>query len=205
MPPSKLKSAGHLVTFPRKTLSSPPVSTRLLYSPRIRSDATAEQTDAASFAVLEPQADALRNFAKPGFRGDAAQRMIDRAQLLGLSGPQLTALLGGLRALGISEGSLGVLTHRPGVLSTDFFRNLLDMGTQWSRSSAEPEVLEGRDRASGALRWTGSVVDLSFGSNAQLRALAEVYAAADGQAAFLRDFSAAWVRVMEADRFELRA
>jgi catalase (peroxidase I) len=111
--------------------------------------------------VLEPQADALRNFAKPGFRGDAAQRMIDRAQLLGLSAPQLTALLGGLRALGISEGSLGVLTHRPGVLSTDFFRNLLDMGTQWSRSSAEPEVLEGRDRASGALRWTGSVVDLS--------------------------------------------
>ena len=170
-----------------------------------RSDATAEQTDAASFAVLEPQADALRNFAKPGFRSDAAQRMIDRAQLLGLSAPQLTALLGGLRALGISEGSLGVLTHRPGVLSTDFFRNLLDMGTQWSRSSAEPEVLEGRDRASGALRWTGSVVDLSFGSNAQLRALAEVYAAADGEAAFLRDFSAAWVRVMEADRFELRA
>ncbi|MBP8145863.1 MAG: catalase/peroxidase HPI [Inhella sp.] len=170
-----------------------------------RSDATAEQTDAASFAVLEPQADALRNFAKPGFGGDAAQRMIDRAQLLGLSAPQLTALLGGLRALGISEGSLGVLTHRPGVLSTDFFRNLLDMGTQWSRSSAEPEVLEGRDRASGALRWTGSVVDLSFGSNAQLRALAEVYAAADGEAAFLRDFSAAWVRVMEADRFELRA
>ena len=114
-------------------------------------------------------------------------------------------MLGGLRALGISEGSLGVLTHRPGVLSTDFFRNLLDMGTQWSRSSAEPEVLEGRDRASGALRWTGSVVDLSFGSNAQLRALAEVYAAADGEAAFLRDFSAAWVRVMEADSFELRA
>jgi catalase-peroxidase len=170
-----------------------------------RSDATAEQTDAASFAVLEPQADALRNFAKPGFRGDAAQRMIDRAQLLGLSAPQLTALLGGLRALGISEGSLGVLTHRPGVLSTDFFRNLLDMGTQWSRSSAEPEVLEGRERASGALRWTGTVVDLTFGSNAQLRALAEVYAAADGQAAFLRDFGAAWVRVMEADRFDLRA
>jgi catalase-peroxidase len=108
-----------------------------------RSDATAEQTDAASFAVLEPQADALRNFAKPGFRGDAAQRMIDRAQLLGLSAPQLTALLGGLRALGISEGTLGVLTHRPGVLSTDFFRNLLDMGTQWSRSSRRARAAGG--------------------------------------------------------------
>jgi catalase-peroxidase len=167
-----------------------------------RSDATAEQTDAASFAVLEPQADALRNFAKPGFRSDAAQRMIDRAQLLGLSAPQLTALLGGLRALGISEGSLGVLTHRPGVLSTDFFRNLLDMGTQWRPLAAGR--YEGRDRRTGAARWTATRVDLAFGSNAQLRALAEVYAEAGSEDKLVADFVAAWTKVMEADRFDLR-
>lgn len=168
-----------------------------------RTDATAEQTDAASFAVLEPQADGFRNFAKPGLEAYAPELLVDKAQLLGLGAPQMTVLVGGLRALGISEGVRGVLTHRPGALTNDFFVNLLDMRTAWA-PSAEAGVLEGRDRKTGAVKWTASTVDLVFGSNSQLRALAEVYASADAGAKFAQDFAAAWAQVMEADRFDLQ-
>ncbi|MBB2483814.1 catalase/peroxidase HPI [Mitsuaria sp. WAJ17] len=170
-----------------------------------RTDASAAQTDAASFAVLEPRADAWRNYVRPGLEEAAAALLIDRAQLLTLSAPEMTVLLGGLRVLGANHGQSpdGVLTSRPGVLSNDFFVNLLDMGTQWARSAADPHRLEGRDRRSGERRWTATAVDLVFGSNAQLRALAEVYAGSDAQAAFVRDFGAAWSKVMHLDRFDL--
>jgi catalase-peroxidase len=169
-----------------------------------RTDASQEQTDAASFAVLEPRADGFRNYARTGYEDEAATLMVDKAQLLGLSAPEMTVLVGGLRVLGANAGGSrhGMFTDRVGTLSNDFFVNLLDMNTKWSRSAA-PGVLEGRDRASGQLRWTGTVADLVFGSNSQLRALAEVYGASDGQARFVRDFARAWNKVMNADRFDL--
>ena len=171
-----------------------------------RTDASQDQTDVASFAVLEPQADGFRNFvAHPGLQAHAAALLVDRAQLLTLTAPEMTVLVGGLRVLGANTGGAahGQFTHRPGVLSNDFFTHLLDMGTVWARSAADPSVLEGRDRASGALRWTGTVADLVFGSNAQLRALAEVYGSSDGQAAFVQAFVAAWAKVMQLDRFDI--
>jgi len=171
-----------------------------------RTDAGPEHTDAASFAVLEPHADGFRNFAKPGLEDKAAELLVDKAQLLTLTAPEMTVLVGGLRVLGANTGggAHGVFTHRAGVLSNDFFVNLLDMGTAWSRSASNANVLEGRDRKSGAVRWTATVVDLVFGSNSQLRSLAEVYAQSDSAAKFTADFVAAWTKVMELDRFDLR-
>jgi catalase-peroxidase len=176
-----------------------------------RTDATQAQTDAASFAVLEPLADGFRNHVQPGrgLEARAAELLVDKAQLLTLTAPEMTVLVGGLRVLGANadegaDGSAhGVFTQRPGTLSNDFFVHLLDMRTAWT-PSATPGVLEGRDRASGALRWTGTVVDLVFGSNSQLRALAEVWGSADGEAKFVHDFVAAWAKVMNLDRFDLR-
>ena len=169
-----------------------------------RTDATQEQTDVASFAALEPRADAFRNYAKPSVAAQSAALLVDQAQLLGLTAPEMTVLLGGLRVLGANHGQSrhGVFTARPGTLSNDFFVNLLDMATQW-RPAASPGVYEGRDRASGALKWTGTRVDLLFGSHSQLRALAEVYASADAREKFVHDFVAAWNKVMNADRFDL--
>ncbi len=183
------KKAGHAVTVP--------------FTPG-RMDTTQEQTDVDAFAVLEPRADGFRNYARKGLEGAAAELLVDKAQLLNLTPPEMTVLVGGLRALDTNYGQSkhGVFTQRPGVLSNDFFVNLLDMGTKWQRSATEG-VLEGRDRASGALKWTGTVVDLVFGSNSQLRALAEVYASTDAQEKFVRDFVAAWNKVMNLDRFDL--
>ncbi len=171
-----------------------------------RTDARQDQTDVESFAVLEPQADGFRNHARTGLEDVAAELLIDKAQLLTLTAPEMTALIGGLRVLGANfDGSRhGVFTDRPGTLSNDFFVHLLDMGTRWQRSASEPGVLEGRDRRTGETKWTGTVVDLVFGSNSQLRALAEVYAADDAQETFVRDFIAAWHKVMHLDRFDLR-
>jgi catalase-peroxidase len=169
-----------------------------------RMDASQEQTDAPSFAVLEPLADGFRNYARKGMESAAAELLIDKAQLLTLSAPEMTVLVGGLRVLGANfNGSLhGVFTQRPQALTNDLFVNLLDMGTQWRKASQEG-VLEGRDRATGELRWTATVVDLVFGSNSQLRALAEVYAGSDAQEHFVHDFVAAWTKVMNLDRFDL--
>ena len=170
-----------------------------------RTDATQAQTDADSFAVLEPNADGFRNFVKPGFAAAQTDLLIDKAQLLNLTAPEMTVLVGGLRVLGANSGGTahGVFTARPGTLSNDFFVNLLDMGTKWQRTAADPNVLEGRDRKTGDLKWTGTLVDLVFGSNSQLRALAEVYAASDAQEKFVRDFVAAWTKVMQNDRYDL--
>ena len=157
--------------------------------------------------MLEPVADGFRNYLKPGLDGaHAAELLLDKAQLLNLSAPEMTALIGGLRVLDTNFGQskLGVLTTRPGALTQDFFVNLLDMHTQWRRSQASSEVIEGFDRSTGAVKWTASVVDLVFGSNSQLRAIAEALGASDAHAVFLRDFVAAWVKVMNADRFDLR-
>jgi len=169
-----------------------------------RMDATQAQTDVASFAVLEPRADGFRNYVQPGLEGVAAELLLDKAQQLSLTAPEMTVLIGGLRALGANVGGSphGVFTQRPGALSNDFFVNLLDMGTSWQKLAGSEGLLEGRERASGAPKWTGTVVDLVFGSNSQLRALAEVYASSDAQPAFVRDFVAAWHKVMELDRFE---
>jgi len=169
-----------------------------------RMDASQDQTDVESFAVLEPVADGFRNYVLQGLEATAPERLIDKAQLLNLSAPEMTALVGGLRVLGANAGHSphGVFTARPETLSNDFFVNLLDMRTAWQKTSTEG-VLEGRDRSSGALKWTATTVDLVFGSNAQLRALAEVYGSSDAQPAFVRDFVAAWVKVMNADRFDL--
>ena len=171
-----------------------------------RMDASQEQTDAVSFAVMEPQADGFRNWQQGPMRVAAEHLLVDRAQLLGLSAPEMTVLVGGLRVLGANTGGRrdGVLTDRVGVLSNDFFVNLLDMATSWSPVDDSGEVFEGRDRRSGALRWCGTRVDLVFGSNSQLRAIAEVYAQSDSAARFVGDFVRAWVKVMEADRFDLR-
>ncbi len=170
-----------------------------------RMDASQEQTDVESFRALEPAADGFRNYLRPGYDRLPEKALVDRAQLLTLSAPEMTVLLGGLRVLAANAGgaSHGVLTARPGVLTNDFFTNLLDMGTVWKRSSAGGDVYEGIDRATGAVKWTGTRVDLLFGSNSQLRAVAEVFACADSGEAFVRDFVAVWTKVMELDRFDL--
>jgi len=170
-----------------------------------RTDASQEQTDVDSFSVLEPTADGFRNYYRSGHTATAEELLVDKAQLLTLTAPEMTVLIGGLRALGANygESTHGVFTDRPGALTNDFFVNLLDMGTEWKPTSEAADVFEGRDRASGELRWTASRVDLVFGSNSQLRALAEVYAQDDSRAKFVRDFVAAWTKVMELDRFDL--
>ena len=180
--------AGHSITVP--------------FTPG-RTDATAEQTDVESFDVLEPRADGFRNYQQAAFSLSAEELLVDRAQLLGLTAPEMTVLVGGLRVLGANHGGAahGVFTDRPGQLSNDFFANLLDMGIEWKPASDTADTFEGRDRSTGAVKWTGTRVDLIFGSNSQLRALAEVYGAADAGAKFVGDFVAAWAKVMDADRF----
>jgi len=170
-----------------------------------RTDATAEQTDAASFAVLEPTFDGFRNYVKASHPVPAEHLLVERAALLTLSAPEMTVLVGGLRVLGGNAGgsSHGVLTARPGVLSNDFFVNLLDMATEWKATSDDQTAFEGRDRNTGATRWTGTRADLVFGSNSVLRALAEVYASDDAEQKFVTDFVAAWDKVMNLDRFDL--
>jgi catalase-peroxidase len=171
-----------------------------------RTDASAEQTDAASFAVLEPTADGFRNYFGKGQRRSPAEMLVDRASMLTLSVPEMTVLVGGMRALNANAGQVahGVFTNRPGTLTNDFFVNLLDMSTKWSRSSTTEGLYEGLDRATGKVKWTATPVDLIFGSNSELRAVAEVYAAADGQQKFVRDFVQAWAKVMTLDRFDLQ-
>ncbi|WP_369047451.1 catalase/peroxidase HPI [Sinomonas sp. P10A9] len=170
-----------------------------------RADATQEQTDIQSVAYLEPRADGFRNYLRPGEKVPAETLLVDKAYMLDLSAPEMTALLGGLRALGANNGGSahGVLTDRPGVLSNDFFVNLLSPGTQWKASETEENVYEIRDVATGELKWTATAVDLIFGSNSQLRALSEVYASDDAKEKFVNDFVAAWSKVMELDRFDL--
>ncbi|MFN9128407.1 MAG: catalase/peroxidase HPI, partial [bacterium] len=182
------KAAGHAVEVP--------------FTPG-RSDATQEQTDVESFAVLEPTADGFRNHLKTTYTVSAEELLVDRAQLLTLTAPEMTVLLGGLRVLNINVGQSrhGVLTQRPGMLTNDFFVNLLDMGTVWTPTSAAAAEFEGRDRTTGALKWTATRVDLVFGSNSQLRALSEVYAAKMAESAFVQAFVAAWTKVMNLDRF----
>jgi catalase-peroxidase len=184
------KNAGHNVTVP--------------FRPG-RTDASQEQTDVYSFAVLEPKADGFRNYQKAKSSVRAEEMLIDRAQLLTLTAPEMTALIGGLRVLNANyaQSRHGVFTKRPEALTNDFFVNLLDMGTVWKPASEDGDVYEGRDRATGELKWTGTRVDLIFGSNSQLRALAEVYACADSRDKFLHDFVSAWNKVMNADRFDL--
>jgi len=185
------KKAGHDVKVP--------------FSPG-RTDAKQEQTDVDSFAVLEPTADGFRNYIRKGQEGSAAELLVDKANLLTLTAPEMTVLIGGLRALNANFGQseYGVFTKRPGVLTNDFFVNLLDMNTKWRKSDASGHLLEGHDRATGEHKWTATVVDLVFGSNSQLRALAEVYASSDAQQVFVDDFVAAWSKVMNLDRFDLR-
>jgi catalase-peroxidase len=169
-----------------------------------RMDASADQTDVESFAVLEPLADGFRNYCRSGLGVAAEDMLLDRAQLLTLTAPEMTVLVGGLRVLGANVGgaSHGVFTKQPGALTTDFFVNLLDMGTEWKPAKADG-VYEGRDRKTGDVKWTGTRVDLVFGSNSQLRALAEVYGSSDARADFVDDFVAAWTKVMNLDRFDL--
>ena len=170
-----------------------------------RTDASQEQTDVDSFAVLEPTADGFRNYLANGQRRAAEELLVDRAHMLTLTAPEMTVLVGGLRVLNanLGQSELGVFTSRPEMLTRDFFVNLLDMNTQWQPSPASEDVFEGRDRGTGALKWTGTRVDLIFGSNSQLRAIAEVYACDDAQQAFVADFVAAWDKVMNLDRFDL--
>jgi catalase-peroxidase len=171
-----------------------------------RMDASQEQTDVHSFAVLEPAADGFRNYVRKGAEGFTADLLIDRANLLTLTAPEMTVLVGGLRALNANfdNSEHGVFTKRPETLTNDFFVNLLDMGTKWQKSATTTGVLEGRDRKTGELKWTGTVADLVFGSNSQLRALAEVYASSDAQELFVKEFVAAWNKVMNLDRFDLK-
>jgi len=189
------KKAGHDVKIP--------------FSPG-RTDASEEQTDVHAFAVLEPAADGFRNYLRKGHEESAAELLVDKAHLMTLTAPEMTVLIGGMRALNANFGQSkhGVFTKRPGTLTNDFFVNLLDMNTKWQKSAtsdgaATSEVLEGRDRKTGELKWTGTVVDLVFGSNSQLRAIAEVYACDDSKEAFVKDFVAAWNKVMNLDRFDL--
>jgi len=170
-----------------------------------RTDASQEQTDAESFAEMEPKADGFRNYVGKSNRLPAEYLLVDKANLLTVSAPEMTALIGGLRVLGANyDGSkLGVFTTTPGSLTNDFFVNLLDLGTTWQATSADANVFEGRDAATGEVKWTGSRVDLIFGSNSELRALAEVYASDDAKEKFVRDFVAAWDKVMNLDRFDL--
>jgi catalase-peroxidase len=169
-------------------------------------DASQKQTDVDSFAVLEPTSDGFRNYIRKGQEALAAELLVDRANLLTLTAPEMTVLIGGLRALNANFGHSehGVFTKRPETLTNDFFVNLLDMKTKWQKSATSEGVFEGRDRATGKLKGTGTVVDLIFGSNSQLRALAEFYACGDSQQAFVDDFVAAWSKVMNLDRFDLR-
>ena len=171
-----------------------------------RMDALQEQTDVEAFAVLEPIADGFRNYVQAGLEGSAAELLLDKAQLLTLSAPEMTVLIGGMRALNANAAQTqhGVFTKRPETLTNDFFVNLLDMNTKWQKSTTAAGVLEGRDRRTGAVKWTGTVVDLVFGSNSQLRALAEVYASSDAQQKFVNDFVAAWNKVMNLDRFDVK-
>jgi catalase-peroxidase len=184
------KKAGHDVKVP--------------FSPG-RMDASQEQTDVDSFAVLEPAADGFRNYVRKGLLGSAAELLVEKAQLMTLTAPEMTVLIGGLRALNANVGQSkhGIFTKRPETLTNDFFVNLLDMNTKWQKSATSEGVLEGRDRATGELKWTGTVVDLVFGSNSQLRALAEVHACNDSQRAFVTDFVAAWNKVMNLGRYDL--
>jgi catalase-peroxidase len=170
-----------------------------------RTDAAQEMTDVESFAVLEPAADGFRNYFRKGDARPAAELLVDRAHLLTLTAPEMTVLIGGLRVLNANFGqsALGVFTKRPGSLTNDFFVNLIDMSTEWGKSAQGEDLFEGRDRKTGEVKWTGAAVDLVFGSNSQLRAIAEVYACADAQQAFVRDFVAAWTKVMNLDRFDL--
>ncbi|MEZ4659554.1 MAG: catalase/peroxidase HPI [Caldilineaceae bacterium] len=184
------KNAGHNVTVP--------------FTPG-RADASQEQTDVEAFAALEPYADGFRNYQKAQYSVSAEELLVDRAQLLTLTAPEMTVLVGGLRALNANAGQSqhGVFTDRPGALTNDFFANLLDMSTEWKAASDAADVFEGRDRATGEVKWSGTRVDLVFGSNSQLRAIAEVYGCGDAQEKFVRDFVAAWNKVMNLDRFDL--
>jgi catalase-peroxidase len=182
------KAAGHGVTVP--------------FAPG-RADATQEQTDIASFAVLEPTADGFRNYLRGSQWGTAEELLVDRAQLLTLTAPEMTVLVGGLRVLDVGQSEHGVFTKQPGTLTTDFFVNLLDMNTKWQASSASDGLYEGRDRATNELKWTGTRADLVFGSDSRLRAIAEVYASDDAKGKFVKDFVAAWTKVMNLDRFDL--
>jgi catalase-peroxidase len=170
-----------------------------------RADALQEQTDVDSFAVLEPTADGFRNYLGNGHQRSAEELLVDRAHMLTLTAPEMTVLIGGMRVLNANVGrsELGVFTKQPETLTHDFFVNLLDMNTEWQASSTSKHVFEGRDRATGEPKWTGTSVDLIFGSNSQLRAIAEVYACDDSQQAFVRDFVAAWAKVMNLDLFDL--
>jgi len=184
------RNAGHKVTVP--------------FTPG-RMDASQKQTDAASFAVLEPKADGFRNYQKARYAVSAEELLVDKAQLLTLTAPEMTVLVDGMRVLNANfkRSKHGVFTRKPGTLTNDFFVNLLDMGTEWKAVSKEADLFEGRDRKTGKVKWTGTRVDLIFGSNSQLRALAEVYGSADAQKKFVQDFVAAWAKVMNLDRFDL--
>jgi catalase-peroxidase len=184
------KNAGHKITVPFKPG---------------RTDASQRQTDVTAFSVLEPAADGFRNYQKAKYSVSAEEMLVDRAQLLTLTAPEMTVLVGGMRVLNTNFGESphGVFTKRPETLTNDFFVNLLDMGTEWKATSKDADVFEGRDRSTGELKWTGTRVDLVFGSNSQLRALAEVYGSSDSQEKFLNDFVAAWNKVMNLDRFDL--
>ena len=170
-----------------------------------RTDATQEQTDTDSFAVLEPRADGFRSYLRAGEKLPAETLLLDRANLLTLSAPEMTVLVGGLRVLGANAGKSthGVFTKQPETLTNDFFVNLLDMSTQWQPANGSEGVYEGRDRKTNQIKWTGTRVDLIFGSHSQLRALAEVYACADSKEKFAKDFVAAWTKVMDHDRFDV--
>ena len=184
------KKAGHDVTVP--------------FAPG-RMDASQEKTDVDSFAVLEPKVDGFRNYVSGDQDRLPEELLVDRAQLLTLTAPEMAVLVGGLRVLGANTGESqnGVFTNEPGMLTNDFFANLLDMGTKWTASEGNENVFEGRDRKTGELKWTGTRVDLIFGSHSQLRAIAEVYGANDSKEKFVRDFVAAWDKVMNLDRFDL--
>jgi catalase-peroxidase len=184
------RKAGHAVTVP--------------FTPG-RMDASQEQTDVESFAVLEPIADGFRNYQKGKYSVSAEELLLDKAQLLKLTAPEMTVLIGGMRVLNANVGQTrhGVFTQRPEALTNDFFVNLLDMGTEWKPVSDAADVFEGRDRKTGEVKWSGTRVDLIFGSNSQLRALAEAYGCSDAQEKFVRDFVAAWNKVMNLDRFDL--
>ena len=184
------KQAGHDVTVP--------------FAPG-RTDASQAQTDIDSFEPLEPRSDGFRNYLGKTADRPAEEMLVDKAQLLTLTAPEMTVLLGGMRVLGGNFGGTkhGVFTNRPGTLSNDFFVNLLDMGTTWEPVAGSDDLFEGRDRKTGQVKWTGTRVDLVFGSNSQLRALAEVYAASDSKTSFVRDFVKVWDKVMNLDRFDL--
>jgi catalase-peroxidase len=184
------KNAGHDVEVP--------------FTPG-RTDASHEQTDVESFAVLEPVADGFRSYLKTKFAVSAEELLVDKAQLLTLTAPEMTVLVGGMRVLNANFGQSqhGVFTKQPETLTNDFFVNLLDMSTTWKATSKDEDVFEGRDRATGELKWTGTRVDLIFGSNSQLRAIAEVYGSEDSQEKFLHDFVAVWNKVMNLDRYDL--